>query len=47
MATSTRVQNTEDLAFAKSNYEKETILEESAIIYFLVNQSQYKNNRKE
>ena len=38
LATSTRVQNTEDLAFAKSNYEKETILEESAIIYFLVNQ---------
>jgi len=46
MATSTRVQNTEDLAFAKSNYEKETILEESAIIYFLVNQSNIRTTEK-
>ena len=46
MATSTRVQNSEDLAFAKSNYEKETILEESAIIYFLVNQSNIRTTEK-
>jgi outer membrane protein OmpA-like peptidoglycan-associated protein len=46
MATSTRIQNTEDLAFAKSNYEKETILEESAIIYFLVNQSNIRTTEK-
>ena len=46
LATSTRVQNTEDLAFAKSNYEKETILEESAIIYFLVNQSNIRPTEK-
>ena len=46
MATSTRVQNTEDLAFAKSNYEKETILEESAIIYFLVKQSNIRTTEK-
>ena len=46
LATSTRVQNTEDLAFAKSNYEKETILEKSAIIYFLVNQSNIRTTEK-
>ena len=46
LATSTRVQNTEDLAVAKSNYEKETILEESAIIYFLVNQSNIRATEK-
>ena len=46
LATSTRVQNTEDLYFAKSNYEKETILEESAIIYFLVNQSNIRTTEK-
>ena len=46
LATSTRVQNTEDLALAKSNYEKETILEESAIIYFLVNQSNIRATEK-
>ena len=46
LATSTRIQNTEDLYFAKSNYEKETILEESAIIYFLVNQSNIRTTEK-
>ena len=46
LATSTRVQNTEDLSFAKSNYEKETILQESAIIYFLVNQSNIRTTEK-
>ena len=46
LATSTRVQNTEGLALAKSNYEKETILEESAIIYFLVNQSNIRATEK-
>ena len=46
LATSTRVQNTEDLAFAQSNYEKETILAESAIIYFLVNQSNIRATEK-
>lgn len=46
LATSTRVQNTEDLSFAKSNYEKETIIEESAIIYFLVNQSSVRTTEK-
>ena len=46
LATSARVQNTEDLSFAKSNYEKETILEESAIIYFLVNQSNVRTTEK-
>ena len=46
LATSTRIQNTEDIYFAKSNYEKETILEESAIIYFLVNQSNVRTTEK-
>lgn len=46
LATSTRVQNTEDFAVANSNYEKETILEESAIIYFLVNQSNIRATEK-
>ena len=46
LATSTRIQNTEDIYFAKSNYEKETILEESAVIYFLVNQSNVRTTEK-
>jgi len=39
IATSTRVQNTEILANQNHGYEHETILEETATIYFLVNQS--------
>ena len=46
LATSTRIQNTEDIYFAKSNYENETILEESAVIYFLVNQSNVRTTEK-
>ncbi len=39
IATSTRVQNTEELANNNHDYERETILEETATIYFLVNQA--------
>lgn len=46
IATSTRVQNTEDLANNNHNYEHETILEKTATIYFLVNQSNIRTTEK-
>ena len=46
IATSTRVQNTEDLANNNHGYEHETILEENATIYFLVNQSNIRTTEK-
>ena len=46
VATSTRVQNTEDLANKNHGYEHETILEETATIYFLVNQSNIRTTEK-
>jgi hypothetical protein len=46
IATSTRVQDTEDLANNNHEYEHETILEETATIYFLVNQSNIRTTEK-
>jgi hypothetical protein len=46
IATSTRVQDTEDLANDNHGYEHETILEETATIYFLVNQSNIRTTEK-
>ena len=46
IATSQRVQNTEDLANNNHGYEHETILEESATIYFLVNKSNIRTTEK-
>ena len=46
IATSTRVQNTEDVANNNHGYEHETILEESATIYFLVNQANIRTTEK-
>lgn len=46
IATSQRVQNNEDLANNNHGYERETILEESATIYFLVNQSNIRATEK-
>jgi len=46
IATSTRVQNTEHLANNNHGYEHETILEETATIYFLVNQSNIRTTEK-
>ena len=46
IATSTRVKNTEDLANNNHGYEHETILEETATIYFLVNQSNIRTTEK-
>ena len=46
IATSTRVQNTEDLANNNHGYEHETILEKTATIYFLVNQSNIRTTEK-
>ena len=46
IATSKRVQNTEDLANNNHGYEHETILEETATIYFLVNQSNIRPTEK-
>ena len=46
IATSTRVQNTEVLANNNHGYEHETILEETATIYFLVNQSNIRATEK-
>ena len=44
--TSTRVQNNEDVANKNHGYEHETILEETATIYFLVNQSNIRTTEK-
>jgi hypothetical protein len=46
IATSTRVQNTEELANKNHGYEHETILEETATIYFLVNQANIRSTEK-
>ena len=46
IATSTRVQDTEELANNNHEYEHETILEETATIYFLVNQSNIRTTEK-
>lgn len=46
IATSTRVQNNEELANNNHGYEHETILEETATIYFLVNQSNIRTTEK-
>jgi hypothetical protein len=46
IATSTRVQDTEDLENNNHGYEHETILEETATIYFLVNQSKIRTTEK-
>ncbi|MAW20886.1 MAG: hypothetical protein CMD16_00640 [Flavobacteriales bacterium] len=46
IATSTRVHENEDLANNNHGYERETILEESATIYFLVNQSNIRTTEK-
>ena len=44
--TSTRVIDNEIAAIADHEYETETILEESAIVYFLVNQSNIRSTEK-
>lgn len=46
ISTSTRVQDTEYLADNNHGYEHETILEQSATIYFLVNQSNIRATEK-
>lgn len=46
IATSTRIQDNEDLANNNHGYEHETILEEKATIYFLVNQSNIRPTEK-
>ena len=46
ITTSTRVKNTEDLANNNHGYEHETILEETATIYFLVNRSNIRTTEK-
>ncbi len=46
IATSRRVLNNEQLANNNHGYEHETILEESATIYFLVNQSNIRTTEK-
>ena len=46
LATSKRIENTENILDAKSEYEYETILEETATIYFLVNASNIRSTEK-
>ena len=46
IATSQRLQNTENIVVADHGYEKETILTEFATIYFLVNQSNIRTSEK-
>ena len=46
IATSTRIQDNENLANNNHGYEHETILEKSATIYFLVNQSNIRATEK-
>ena len=46
MATATRVQDNETAKVSTHNYEKETILEKSATIYFTVNQSNVRYSQK-
>jgi len=46
MATAMRVQSMENASFSDHTYEKETILEKSATIYFSVNQSNVRYSQK-
>ena len=46
IATSTRILNNEQLANNNHGYEQETILEETATIYFLVNQANIRTTEK-
>lgn len=46
ITTSKRVKNNEDLANKNHGYERETILEETATIYFLVNQANIRVTEK-
>jgi len=46
LATATRVLDNEDIANNNHGYEHETILEETATIYFLVNQSNIRTTEK-
>jgi len=46
IATSKRVEDTEEIAIAHHDYEKETILSEFSTIYFLVNQSVIRTSEK-
>ena len=46
ITTPNRVLNTEDFANDNHNYEHETILKESATVYFLVNQSNIRTTEK-
>lgn len=46
ITTPTRVKNNEEVAIDNHNYERETILEEKATIYFLVNQAEIRTTEK-
>lgn len=46
MATANRVKNNEIVKFSSHGYEKETILEKTATIYFTVNQSNIRYSQK-
>ena len=46
MATANRVKNNEIVKFSSHGYEKETILEKTATIYFTVNQSNVRYSQK-
>ena len=46
MATATRVKDSEEVAISNHTYEKVTVLEETAVIYFTVNQSNIRYSQK-
>ncbi len=46
MATSTRAKDSEEPAISNHTYEKVTVLEETAVIYFTVNQSNVRYSQK-
>ena len=46
MATATRVKDNEEVAISNHTYEKVTVLEETAVIYFTVNQSNIRYSQK-
>lgn len=46
MATATRVKDNEEPAISNHTYEKVTVLEETAVIYFTVNQSNVRYSQK-
>ncbi len=46
MATATRVKDSEEPAISNHTYEKVTVLEETAVIYFTVNQSNVRYSQK-